>query len=120
MVENMEIFFKMWLSFTFSLLLRQVALENLIGTNFLKFPSKFALFVNPFTSMGHQCPANTASHSNSNILRTAENSSIFMPFLETIDHLQSFETKMELIRPKLTEIRPFEIWIFKKNKSNKS
>ena len=37
-----------------------------------------------------------------------------MPFLETRAHLQSFETKMEFIRPKLTEIWPFEIWILKK------
>ena len=37
-----------------------------------------------------------------------------MPFLETKAHLQSFETKMEFIQPKLTEIWPFEIWIFKK------
>ena len=29
---------------------------------FPQVSSKFALFVNPFTSMGHQCPANPASH----------------------------------------------------------
>ena len=43
-----------------------------------------------------------------------------MPFFETRAHLQSFETKMEFIRPKLTETWPFEIWIFKKiNRKNR-
>ena len=62
MVENMAIFLKILFFFTFSLFLRQVALINLIVPNLLKFPSKFALFVNHFTSLGHQFPANTASH----------------------------------------------------------
>ena len=112
--ENMEIFLKILLFFTFSLFLRQVALVNRIVTNFLKFRSKFALFVNPFRTTGHRCPGNTASHYNLNILRTAENSSIFMTYSETRAHLQSFDTKMEFIRPKLTEILQFEIWNLKK------
>ena len=48
--------------FTFSLFLRQVTLVNLIVNNFLKFPSKFALFVNPFRTKGHRCPGHPAYH----------------------------------------------------------
>ena len=40
-----------------------------------------------------------------------------MTYSETRAHLQSFETKMEFIRPKLTEILQFEIWKFLKNNS---
>ena len=51
---------------------------------------------------------------HSNILKTAENSSIFMIYSEIRAHLQSFETKIEFIQPKLTEIWQFEIWKFLK------
>ena len=37
-----------------------------------------------------------------------------MTFSETRTHLQSFETKMEFIRPKFTEMWQFEIWKFLK------
>ena len=43
-----------------------------------------------------------------------------MTYSETRAHLQSFETKMEFIRPKLTEILQFEIWKFFKNNSKNS
>ena len=33
-----------------------------------------------------------------------------MTYSETRSHLQSFETKMEFIRPKLTDIWQYEIW----------
>ena len=33
-----------------------------------------------------------------------------MTYSETRAHLQSFETKMEFIQPKLTEIWQYEIW----------
>ena len=120
MVANMDIFLKILLFFTFSLFLRKVALVNLIVTNFLKFHSKFALFVNPFTSMGHQCPQIPHSIKITISFGRLKNSSIFMLFLETRAHLQSFDTKMVFIRPKLTKIWPFEIWIFLRNKSKKS
>ena len=37
-----------------------------------------------------------------------------MTYSETRAHFQSFETKMEFICPKLTEIWQFEIWKFLK------
>ena len=42
-----------------------------------------------------------------------------MTYSETKAHLYSFESKMEFIRLKLTEIWPFEIWVFLKiNRKN--
>ena len=105
--------------FTFSLFLRQVALVNLILTNFLKFPKNLPYLLTRsrrWDTGFPDIPYPIKIPISYKWLKTALH---LMPFFKTRANLQSYDTKMEFIRPKLMKIWSFEIWIFFINKIEK-